>query len=390
MARLKYYIFAAIVAMATACSDDDTVYKTSDDMKVKFVPVTPYEELFLSQSDGSLVSYSKKDGIDEYYLLKIKSNGIVDTTSYYIQGSDRGGYAGVVTTNGITDDIFIYSKGFAGNNYYEVARYDKDLKLVYRQRGTFAQNDINELCGCTPLQDGRYAMVLSQMSEDWILSYYITTIDGDGNFTPRIQIDPDKEIYNITKVTSIGDVVVIYYMNLTWQPVYAFYTIDGTCIKRLSLESNTVPKQFTIGEYLYIYCDIPKAIINKFDKKGNMTSSFELPFNGTVTHLDEIDGKLIVSGYTTEYNTKSGASQEYIGAIYTFRTDDYSICDSARLDYNAVPYAVHSDGKGGYNVFLERRFSYNSNNYSNNNSIKNIYIYNTDDIKKLQYIQSWD
>ena len=55
------------------------------------------------------------------------------------------------------------------------------------------------------------------------------------------------------------------------------------------------------------------------------------------------------------------------------------------MDYNVKPLFLASDGKGGYNLFLERMFKYVNNANHFDPTLDNIYLYNVSDLHELQF-----
>jgi hypothetical protein len=134
--------------------------------------------------------------------------------------------------------------------------------------------------------------------------------------------------------------------------------------------------------------------IAKINNNGEIIFTVEI---GTafIFNVTEADDQLIFTGFKSSSSASAStlsSISDYIaqatsvsGIIITMNSSDGSNVETTTMSYNGgvVPFSVYSRSDGGFDIFLTRIFAYDIEAISTTYGNK-IYVYNTNDIQKLQ------
>lgn len=369
-----------------SCGKDDTEYCYSPYLDVRFAPITPYGALFPT-IDGSLVAYVQRS-VGDYCLVKIHGDGKVDSTLYSFKGGeDRGNTQGSIFLNE-KSDVFIYDKDF--NNNIQILRFDRDINAISNTR--FSVNPDYRVEGNWPvaLGDGGFSFLVQSMTEFGDMERYLYTIDSQGNLQDVMPFSfSDEYVYSASGVYRCGDTYIVQYDNQMNENTFTFLDLDGTRKATVSIPGFSLVTSYFYDNYLYALVHTSGNrydecfSLYKFNLDGDLlTTSHSMTVN-MMTNITEIGDRLFLTGYTNTPSQKQGTPDRYIGKIFSIDKETLADIDTVVMSYNTIPLSVFSDGGDGYNVFLSRKFNYDNTQYMNLN-YDNIYIYNVDDLHKLQ------
>ena len=390
--KIRYLLaFLALVSIAACNPDDDTVYQSSNDLKVKLVPVKPYTERVISLPDGSVLATCKKPGTWDFYLAKIHPDGTVDSVDYSFLNSnhdDAYEVEGSVKVN--TDgDIFVDNSRSRDGNRYHLLKFDADLRLVYDISGELSTPDHSIVAEFT-FVNGEFGFLTKCFSWDDYTQYVsIFMVSADGFVGDEIVLScftGEESFYN---VYSVGSEIMLSYTN------------DYSSVDMCTIDLNNVShyeimplkKNFEIyscnsqGDFLGFATAFATSgyyyYIGTMKRDGSMVLSDSITGNN-IFSLYESAPDLFAVGYRAYYSTNGIDDTKYDGFIYDIDINTGAIKDSVIMDYYVKPLALTSDGRGGYNLYLERMFKYVNNANQYDPTLDNLYIYNISDLHQLQ------
>ena len=392
---MKYRYLLAIITLVliTACNpDEDTFYRESNDLRVKFVPVKPYNERLVPLPDGSVVVNCKASDRWDYFLAVIHPDGAVDSLDYCLLSNDPTGaneVEGSVKTNN-QGDIFIDNSQYRDANKYRLLKYDKNLNKKFDISGELGKPDYY-LVGNVALNNGEFVFLTKYVSwDDYSESYSMFIVSADGVVGDEIPLTFLSSGHNVSDICSIGDEILI---------TYSFkYSSYHMCI----LNPHNVSECQTVSlerDFIVRLYDSQGRILGYSSGMSNTGFSF---FVGSVKRdgsmllskpilalslycLHDAGDDVLAVGYRVNYSSDGTLETQYIGFIYNIDINTGAIKDSVIMDYNVKPLFLASDGKGGYNLFLERMFKYVNNANQYNPTLDNIYLYNVSDLHELQF-----
>ena len=427
--RLRYCILLSLLLITTSilwlsCDKEDTVYSYSPDLDIRFVPINPYGHLYPT-NDGCLVAYVQ-DKKYQYNLVKIHSDGKVDSTSYSFVGDDRGGSSGTIFLNK-NGDVFIYGTDYI-NEKSKIIHFDSDINVVgetsiffdpkcdveYDSEYDVENNDeIIEYyfkydieCNCPiPLINGGFVFVVNRKlirkrtnkeqpensyEEPLNAERFFYTIDQQGNQQNAMPLYfADEFVYNVSQLYFYNDTYVVQYDNAMSEVSFAFYDLNGTRKGTVSIPGFSMVTSYFFDNFLYV-------LVHTFGSSASECYSlYKYGLDGTLhttshpmkislaEEINEIGDRLYVSGYINIPSQKQGVPGAFVGKIFSIDKETLTDIDTVVMSYNSIPLSVFPDGNDGYNVFLTRKFNYDNTQFMNL-EFDNVYIYNVDDLHKLQ------
>lgn len=315
------------------------------------------------------------------------------------------------------DEFYIeyYASTNFGRYNYAIVKFDQNANLIYQIdstvniMGTGANRSQNSTIQIpvdgTPLNDGGYAMIFQTPSANGMQfstsqSYDLTMriIGSDGVFQKDITLPFDENIV-IDRVNAVSNYILLYYQNENSTGYeYKIYDTDGTEITSGSSDTPiTIQEMLIVGDYLYMSGynnNTSQNFIAKINNNGEIIFTVEI---GTafIFNVTEADDQLIFTGFKSSSSASAStlsSISDYIaqatsvsGIIITMNSSDGSNVETTTMSYNGgvVPFSVYSRSDGGFDIFLTRIFAYDIEAISTTYGNK-IYVYNTNDIQKLQ------
>jgi len=337
-------------------------------------------------NDGCLVAYVQNQQND-CSLVKIHSDGKVDSTHYHFKGDDRGGIAGTIFTNS-NGEFFIYDRNF--DNQFEIIHFDSDINFVANT--CFSVNPDYRIEGNwpIPLGNGEFAVLVMSYTEMGVMERNLYEIDSRGELKKIVPFNfTDEYIFSVSGVYRYGDTYIVLYDNAQNENTLTFLDLNGTRKATVTIPGFSLVSPYFFNNYLY-------ALVHTYDDRyGESFSLYKYSLDGTLLttshsmristmeEINEVGDRLYVTGYINAPSQKQGTPAAFVGKIFSIDKETLTDIDTIVMSYNSIPLSVFSDGNNGYNVFLSRKFNYDNTQYMNLD-IDNIYIYNVDDLHNLQ------
>ncbi len=388
-----------------SCDKGDTVYCSSPGLNIRFVPITTYGRLYTTPDD-CLVSYAPRDGSADngYQLVKIHSNGMVDSIDYDFTLTDNAKVSGDIYV-GQNGEVYLYTSDYRGTKAMQVLKFDNDLThyttINIVTNPTYALEERMPIM----LSNGNFAYIASPTSDDYYTrNQWLYRTDAEGSLQDSLQLAFSDSFY--------ADMGILYHYDNTYIVTFtdwseelmktinslAFFDNNGTHKCNVVVSSNfTVLTLQYVGGYLYVS---EQATIGNYEDGSSRSAYFvhKLGLDGIkyattqplciaeLYNITEIGGRIIVAGYDAQRGM-SGDPESYVGKIYSIDKESLTDIDTIKLSYNVQPFAVFQDEKDGcYDVFLSHRFNYDEKQ-KNNQNVSNVYIYHVDDLHNLQLEQ---
>ena len=392
--KFRYLLAILALVLIAACNpDEDTVYRESNDLSVKLIPLKPYSEDLVPLPDGSVITTCRVDRKWDYYLAKIYPDGTVDSFDYCFLNSDQSNadeVPGCLRSNA-KSEIFIDNSQLRAANKYRLIKLDQNLNTIFDISGGLGNPDYS-IVGNAALNSGEYVFVTKYISWDddaaEYFSFFLVSADGVVGEEVVLPFLCGKE--NISDVCCIGDEILI---------TYTFnYSVNKVCFLNphdvSQYEVVNMDRSFDVflcdSKGRILGCSTEYATIGYRYHVGSLnrdgsTLVSDLIVGNALTCLYASGDDVLAVGYRILYSTDVISDVRYKGFIYDVDINTGAIKDSVIMDYGMKPFSLTSDGKGGYNLYLERMFKYVDDANHFNTSLDNIYIYNISDLHDLQF-----
>lgn len=419
MKYLKYIIITLVAVVLMACEGDEKFadYANSPIKSVACVP------LFFPQpvSEGAVISVINSD--NGYSFIKINADGTYKTAPLSFTWSSNEQFApmpdgqeqnvsvdlslGTFHKN-CNDEYYLdfYSSNNFGRQYFAVVKIDKDCNILFQIDST-----VNAMGGGgrmedkqtvtkfptagTPLNNGGYAMILKSpnmgMFQNSDYNLILRIIDSQGKFVADHTLEFSETI-DIVAVTNANNNIAIYYQLADNTFYYNVYNEEGELINNIKTESNSyVFDYMAYRENVLLSCvntETGQYFMQQVNENGNVDKTINFNQATVLCTILEIEGKRCLAGFTTTdvFGNMYSSTADYMQSINNLNgliipDIDNQPSEAIITDYNngVVIYAVFKDANGTYTIFLTQVTPLTHSNLGDL-----IYIYQTDDLKKLE------
>lgn len=432
MRYLRYIII--LFAVTFAACDDEEKFAEYANSPIKSVACVP---LFFPQpvSEGAVISVIYTDNV--YNFIKINSDGTYKTTPLSFtwsstaqtipmpgEGDENQPVApqnpdvaqhnisvdlseGTFHKNS-SDEYYLdyYSSNDFGNQYFAVVKIDKDCNILFQIDSTVnamggggrmgeKQSVTKFPTAGTPLNNGGYAMILKApnmgMFQNSDYNLILRIIDSQGKYVADHTLEFSENI-KIVAVTNANNNIAIYYQISDNTCFYNVYTEEGELINKVQIESNSyVFDYIAYHENVLLSCynyETQQFYLQQVNENGGVDQTIDFDQATVLCNISEIDGKRCLAGFTTPdvFNNFYTSTEAFLQSIDNLNgliipDIDNQPNETIITDYNngVVIYAVFKDANGTYTIFLTQLTPVTHSNLGDN-----IYIYRTDDLKKLE------
>jgi len=414
MKQLQYIIFTLLL-IATGCDQVDYEFSEYSKSPIKSVSCTP---LFtpLPVQEGSAVVTIVQNPDDSFSFFKVDKDGTVTTKDFSFSWINELPASEINITQygqfrkNTYDEYYLeyYYTNTFGKNYYGVIKFDNQGNVMIQIDGTadaiegavvgHITNVPKIPVNGTPLNNGGYAMILQTPSMGMLqasaTNLTLLIIDRNGNVVNNYNLARDEYI-SIEKVSAVGNNIAIFYNNADKERQIGIFNSEGQEVKTYTIDPNLIFYNYQIySQYLFI-SGKQDDVSHFWGFDGQFNLVMDVPSNKIIVSLNitYAENDLFFSGFTTN-NLSSDLKSldsyyEYVNNLNGFalsintNSQEKQFDNTVTMDYNngVMVYATFRNGDGTYTLFLTQvtPISMLASPFGDK-----IYIYNTDDVNKLQ------
>ena len=438
------YIILAISTMLVACDDDDSYeYGSYEYSPIKSVTCYP---IFwpLPVTEGAIVTVAPINNV--YNFIKVMPDGTTKSTPLSFtwsssgnsepmpnpggnvpEGMDASGSSTSTTSANPTQNFNVditsgsnffknsndefyfdyYSDDDFGRIFFAVVKFDKDCNILFQIDSTVNTMGRGGMGGGaatvtklpqagTPLNNGGYAMILQApsmgmfQSTDYSLTLRI--INSEGKYAEEYTLDFSEAI-KIEAVTNVNNNIAIYYALSDGTYYYNVYTMDGNLIGTFPIDTNcTIYNYLSYGKNVFLSgfnAKTQKYYVQQVDENGKTEYEKEFDASAILTSITEFDGYRCFSGFYYPEADQSNLNpdnvldlmESYDGIIMLAKDNVFEEPITADYNNGVIIWATFKNTDGTYTVFLSQITPLSTLASQVGDKI---YIYRTDDLKKLE------